>query len=146
MSSSRNRRHVPGPAGVAHRVRDVHELAADLLRGVGGGQFGGHGFDGGAQLGEGAQLRAAAFAGEAPADHLGIEGIPAVGRQHPDAHALGGFDQAERLQDAHGLADHRTGDLEFVFEVLGQHDVAGRELARDDAGAEVLNRAVVEAG
>ena len=52
----------------------------------------------------------------------------------------------ERLEDAHRLPDHRTGDFEFVLKVLGKHDVAGRELAGDDPGPEVLNGTVVEAG
>ena len=146
MSRSRNARHVAGLAGVAHGVRNLHEFAPQLLGRVDRCQLGGHGFDGGAQLGERAQLGAASLAGQPPADDKRIERVPAVGRQDPDPHPLGGFDQAQGLQDADGLADHGAGDLEFIFELLGQHDMTRREFTCDDAGAQMFDGTVVEAG
>ena len=52
----------------------------------------------------------------------------------------------EGLQNADGLTDHGPRNLELAFEVLGEHNVAGRELAGNDPGPQMLDGAMVKAG
>lgn len=138
--------HVARAAGFTHGQGDLQQFAAEGLRRVFRGEFRGYGLDGGAEFGERAQLCATAFSGQPPADDERIEGVPAVRGEDPDANALDGFHQSQGLQHPDGLAHYRPRHLELVLKVLGQHDVAGGELAADDPGSQVLDGAVVEAG
>ena len=138
---------IAGPAHRAHLCGDGHELCGHLLRGVLCCEFGGSGFDGGAQLRERAQLDALTVGGQPPADDRRVELVPPFGRQHADSDPLDRLHQAQRLQYAHGLAHHRARDPELGLEVLGEHDVAGGELAGLTIRvSEALDGSVVEAG
>ena len=136
----------PGLAGIAHGQRNVQQFLPKVLGRVGGGKFGGDGFDGGTQLCERPQLGAAALAGEAPADDQGIERIPAVGREHADPHPLDGLHQAEGLQDPDGFAHHGAGNLQLILKLLSQHHMAGGQRPAHNAGSQVFDGAVMEAG
>ncbi|GAA3280771.1 hypothetical protein GCM10017707_27150 [Paenarthrobacter aurescens] len=67
-------------------------------------------------------------------------------RQHPDTYPFDGFHKPQGLQNPDSFTDHGAGDFEFVFQMLGQHDMACRKGAADDSGAQVLYGAVVKAG
>ncbi|BCW36637.1 hypothetical protein StoSoilA2_26930 [Arthrobacter sp. StoSoilA2] len=69
-----------------------------------------------------------------------------MGREDADSDTLDGFHQAQRLQDADGLPDHRARNVELVFQMFGQHDVASGKGAAHNPGSQMLYGAVVEAG
>jgi hypothetical protein len=66
--------------------------------------------------------------------------------EDPDTDAFGGLNEAQRLQYADSLTDHRTGYFELVFQLFCQHDMARGKAAADDSGSQMLNGTMVEAG
>ncbi|BCW45908.1 hypothetical protein StoSoilB5_30920 [Arthrobacter sp. StoSoilB5] len=69
-----------------------------------------------------------------------------MGGEDTDSYTLDRLHQAQRLQHADGLPDHRARNVELIFQMFGQHDVAGGKGAAHDPGSQMLYGAVVEAG
>jgi hypothetical protein len=129
-----------------HGVGHFKKLPPKCLRGVEGRQLCSNRLNCRTELRERAELRSAGIPGQTPPDHEGIKRIPAVGRKNPDAYSLDCFDQAEGLQDADGFADHRAGYFEFILQLLGQDNMACGKTSSDDAGTQMFDGTMVEAG
>jgi hypothetical protein len=91
-------------------------------------------------------LSSACISCKTPPDHERIERVPAVCRKNADAYSLDRFDQAQGLQDPDCFADHRPGYLKFILQLLRQDNMTCGKASSDDAGPQMFNGAMVEAG
>jgi len=105
-----------------------------------GGQRGGKGFEGLADLTDVDQELLADAGIEMPGQHVRVEEIPARPLRHPGADAGPRHDEALGRERLHRLAQHGAGDLEarLQFGVAGQQVALG-DLAGDDGAAELVD-------